>query len=227
MDEFIDPDRGDWWQQYENEAKRLEEEQQMGMKVSAKGGGDFEQPPVGMHIARCVKIVDLGTQETTFQGKLKHVRKVLLGFELLGEQRMADGRPFLALQRYTASLSDRAMLRKDLESWRGRPFTAQELESFDLSAILGRPCMVNLVMSEDNKYANIKAITPLPAGIVAPKAENEPMEFTLDNFEPDVYESLSDGLKEVIAKSPEFQALMSGEKPIGGVGDMDEDSLPF
>lgn len=226
MAEFIDPDRGDWWQQYENEWQRSEEEQQMGIKVSAKGS-DFEQPPVGMHIARCVRIVDLGTQETTWQGKPKQARKVLVSFELLGEPRMDDGRPFLASTRYTASLSDRAMLRKDLESWRGRPFTAAELEGFDLSAILGRPCMVNLVKSEDEKYTNIAAITPLPAGLTAPKAENELVEFSLDDFNEAVFNSLSDGLKETIAKSPEYTAIKSGNPHVHtGVADMDED-IPF
>ena len=32
------------------------------MKWSDTGGGDFEQPPIGTHMARCVRVIDIGTQ---------------------------------------------------------------------------------------------------------------------------------------------------------------------
>jgi hypothetical protein len=39
------------------------------MRVSDTGGGDFEQAPAGTHMARCVRIIDIGTQFGEYQGK--------------------------------------------------------------------------------------------------------------------------------------------------------------
>lgn len=228
MQEFIDASRGDWRQQEVNEQQRYEKEIKMGFKVSAKGdGAGFEQPPVGMHIARCIKVVDLGTQKVEWQGKAKLQRKGFIGWELLGDQRMADGRPFMTSKRYTMSLSEKAALRADLESWRGRSFTAAELEGFDLKNVLGKPCMLNLVTSDDGKYVNIKAITPLPASLTAPQAENETVLFSLDDFEQDVFDSLGDKVKATIMLSPEYQAIVNPGDAHAGQSDPDDDEIPF
>jgi hypothetical protein len=230
-DEWMDPDRGDWRQQEDNEAQRFHNEKgrTMGFKVSNKGGGDFEQPPAGNHIARCIRVVDLGTQKTEWKGKQKLVRKMFIGWELLGTT-MEDGRPFITTQRYTASLGDKAKLRADLESWRGMAFTPQQLEGFDLKNILGKPCMVNLVPSDDGKYMNVKAITPLPSGITAPAAENEAYLFSLDEFDATVFAKLSERVQETIKASPEYQELTTGHKPDDphpDHDDDDDDSIPF
>ena len=39
----------------------------MSLTVKATGGGDFELTPEGAYIARCIKVIDLGTQTTTGQ----------------------------------------------------------------------------------------------------------------------------------------------------------------
>ena len=44
-------------------------------------------------------------------------------------EKMDSGEPFLVWKRYTLSLGDKATLRAHLEAWRGRKFTADELES--------------------------------------------------------------------------------------------------
>ena len=45
------------------------------------------------------------------------------------------GRRFDVARVYTLCLHERAALRKDLESWRGRKFTEQELDGFDLEKL--------------------------------------------------------------------------------------------
>lgn len=201
----------------------------MGFKVSNKGGGDFEQPPSGNHISRCIRIVDLGTQKGEYKGKPKLTRKMFIVWELLGTA-MEDGRPFVATKRYTASLGDKAYLRADLESWRGMPFTAQQLESFDMKNVLGKPCMLNLVPSDDGKYMNVKAVTPLPNGITAPNAVNEQYLFSLDEFDQAVFAKLGERTQDTIKQSPEFQQVVAGGQPAhddddGGLPD--DDDIPF
>lgn len=200
------------------------------MKVSAKGGQNLEKPPEGAHISRCYRIVDLGTVLGEFKGKPKESRKLLITWELCSEM-MSDGRPFSISKRYTASLSEKAILRGDLKSWRGRDFTAEELECFDLKAVLGKPCMLNIVHEKRDGgevYANVTAIMPLPGGVTAPPLVNPIVHVSLDEeFDRAAFDTLSDGLKEAISKSPEYKELMAraGSGDAGGAAD--DDDVPF
>ena len=63
-------------------------------------------------------------------------RKIMASWELLGEDRMDDGKPFTMSKSWFLSMHEKATLRKDLESWRGRPFSLEEESSFDVSAPL-------------------------------------------------------------------------------------------
>jgi hypothetical protein len=61
---------------------------------------------------------------------------------------------------YTLSLSDKANLRKDLESWRGKQFTDAELEGFELKNLVGANCYLNLVETDKGKR-KIASIMPI------------------------------------------------------------------
>lgn len=146
----------------------------MGLIVSDTGGGDFKLIPAGVHIGRCFRIVDLGTQEEEFQGEMKLMPKVAIYWELHGEdedgQPLVDekGDPLFIWQEYTASLGQKAKLRAALESWRGRPFTEDELKGFDITKLLNAYCMVNVthrVSQKGKTYANVASLTPLPAAL--------------------------------------------------------------
>ena len=47
-------------------------------------GGDFKLVPPGLHLARCYRIVDLGTQQIEYMGETKFQRKISIGWELHG-----------------------------------------------------------------------------------------------------------------------------------------------
>lgn len=147
----------------------------MSLIVKDTGGGDFELTPAGNHVARCYMVVDMGIQDTNF-GK-KH--KIRIGFELSGEL-MQDGRPFGISKEYTASLSDKANLRHDLESWRGRKFTDEELKGFDVFNVAGHACMLNVIHAESGgkTYANISSISSMPKGMQAPELVNEIIKYS-------------------------------------------------
>jgi hypothetical protein len=63
---------------------------------------------------------------------------------------------------YTASMHENANLRKQLESWRNKRFSDAEAEAFDIGSILGKPCQIQVMHSDDGKYANIMSILPAP-----------------------------------------------------------------
>lgn len=162
--------------------------------IAKDNGGNFELAPAGAHAAVCTRVIDLGLQTSQYYGNASH--KIMMSFEIA--EKMADGKPFLISARYTLSLGVKAALRKDLESWRGRAFTKEELDGFDLRKVLGVPCMLNVVHSEDGKYSNIKSIMPMPRGMPAIQPVGELLYFAIDEWDDAVFKKLSEKLREKI-----------------------------
>jgi hypothetical protein len=170
-------------------------------------GGDYEKPELGSFAAICYKIIDLGTQDVLWQGQKKRQHKILVSWEL--SQKMKDGRPFSVSRAYTVSLHEKAGLRKDLEAWRGKKFTTEELDMFNEKKILGRPCLLTLVSSADGQYVNIGNVTALPSAMPAPAQVNPSTFLSLEKeeFNQAVFDALSDKLKAKIMLSPEWREL--------------------
>lgn len=140
------------------------------MPIIAKaGGGNFTPAPAGSHAAVCVDVVDLGMLKVTWGGKEKTQHKIRLVWQI--EEDREDGKPFQVNRRYTLSLHEKAGLRKDLESWRGKPFSEQELDGFDVEVLIGVPCLLSVIHAKGNDgsiFANVASIMKLPKGIAAP-----------------------------------------------------------
>lgn len=174
-------------------------------------GGTWEQAPTGSHPARCVRIIDIGTQQGEWMGKPKYQRQVILGWELPTElmtQGEFAGQPFMLSKFYTMGLGEKYNLRADLVSWRGRDFTPEELAGFDPRKILGTGCMLSVILS-DKKKAKVSGVMALPRGMILPKQVNPSIYFSLDpqEYDPHVFEKLSDGYKRMIQASPEWAEL--------------------
>jgi hypothetical protein len=138
------------------------------MAILAKASGNFTPAPAGTHAAVCVDVIDHGLLEVTYAGQTRQQHKITLAWQI--DETLPDGRPFLVRRRYTCSLNEKASLRRDLESWRGRPFTGQELENFDVENLLSVPCLVNVIHECRNGtvFANVSSVMRLPKGMVAP-----------------------------------------------------------
>lgn len=197
--------------------------------IASNTGKAFELCPEGVTVSRCYRIIDLGTQQFEFQGKKKQARKVLVSWET--SNLSADGKPLMVSKKYSLSLDEKAALRKDLQAWRGRTFTPQELEGFDISNLLTKPVMLNIVHSDDGKYANLSSMMPLPGGMKAPELFNTPVLFSLNEFDQDIFDSLSDGLKAIITLSPEYAEATGGSSARtvkgGSGGAATDDDIPF
>lgn len=195
--------------------------------VAKESGGDFVLAPAGNHIARCVQMIDLGTQYSEFYDKSQH--KLIIGWELPSEPN-GDKGVHIVFKRYTVSLHENSSLRKDLESWRGRKFTDKEREGFDVSKVLGHPCMVNV--SHDGRdgrtYANVDAVAPLPKGMECPVQVSGTVKFDIESPDMEVFDTFSDKLKETIKKAKEWNG--NGEHAAAGAGaydPYDDRSIPF
>jgi len=195
--------------------------------IIAASQNEFENPPAGVHIARCYRLIDLGTQKSTYLGEVKNSRKLLLSFELLGDERMNDGRPFTISRRFTASMGDKSALKAFAEAWRGRSFTPDELAAgFDLSKMVGAFGLLNLMDTERDgrTYSNIASISPLPKTMPRPEGENPAATFDFSAPDWAVFNELSDRLKEQISASPEYKAARQAA-PVAS--DIADDEIPF
>lgn len=196
----------------------------MGRITKDTGGGDFQQAPAGNHVARCIKLIDLGTQHGEYQGQPTVRNQVMIQWELCDEK-MDDGKPFIVSAFVTNSLSEKAKLRGWLEAWRGRAFTDEELKGFDLQKVLGVGCMVNVIHSEKGK-AHVSSVAKLPKSVQAPEAVNPATAFWLDEFDQAAFDALPKGIKAIIEQSDEYKKMKNGNGNAGHFDDMADD-LPW
>ena len=219
------------------------------MSLIAKDSGEssFTPVPPGMHLARCYRVVDLGTQKSEYQGQIKYLQKVMIQFEVHGEDDSgkplvtAKGEPMSISKNYTLSLAEKATMRKDLQTWRGRDFTPEELRGFELKNVLGVWAMISVAKSIGNngkEYTNIMSVNSVPVSIKKaglPNGVNPTAMFAISDPDMDLFETFSNGLRDKIKSSPEWQARDGGQpaqrehRPAGqgsGFDDMDDD-IPF
>lgn len=178
------------------------------MSLTAKDSGSARVlVPAGSHVAVCVGVYDLGTQTDAFDGKPKVAMKCWIDFQLT-EENSPDGHPVTIGSFFSVSLHEKATLRKFLDSWRGRPFTPDELKGFHLGKLLGAPCMLNVIHNtkpDGSIRDKIAAIMTLPKGMNKPTPTIKPLMLELEpGIDRQAFEALPDFLKVIAAKSPEY-----------------------
>lgn len=210
------------------------------MHARDTGGTDFAPAPAGNSIARCIALVDLGTREDAMYGTRKH--QVWVQWELPNElHRYKDEngeeteKPFTVSAFYTLSLSEKANLRHDLESWRGRRFTDEELSGFNMRNVLDKPCMVNIIHQVKNgkTRAEVASVSPVPKGMDVPPRVNPLLFFSYEEFSYAALERVPKGIRVLTEKSEEYAALKGQQPQQPTTQAMDEaipdfdDDMPF
>lgn len=183
------------------------------MSKWSDSGKEWEQPETGNQIARCIRVIELGTQKKEYQGQTSWKRQTLIVWELpnnLMTEGEHAGKPFTISQFYTASLGEKANLRRDLENWRGRAFTEEELNGFDQKRILGQPCLLNLVEKEGKVRVN--AVSAIVKNMEIPPQVNESFFYDIDDGEGGNWNKLTDGVKAMIVRSKEWQEAQQPTK---------------
>ena len=202
------------------------------MAIYAEVSNTVSTPaPEGNHVARAVSMIDMGTQKNKFDPSKADQRKVRISFELPDELR-EDGKPFIVSQKFTLTMHEKGSLRKFLQSWRGKPFSEDEAKRFNISVLLGKPCLLNIIheTKEAGKtYANIASVATLPKGMNAPAQITPTLEFSLSpgDYVQAEYDALPDFMREEIALSPEYRAQQGPPAVLEPVSAEEENSLPF
>lgn len=201
--------------------------------ASNNGSGNYEPCPSGNFVARCISMVHIGTIEDEFQGEKKLLNKVRITWELPTETKVfkeENGeQPFVLSKEFTLSMNEKATLRKWLESWRGKIFTQEESEKFDVAVLVGKPCMLNVIhkaKTNGDIRADIAAVSTMPKGLECPPQINPTIVFSVLDFNQNVFDSFPDFLKDKIKSSKEYKNMQSPasvETPTEGPAD----DLPF
>ena len=197
------------------------------------GGGDFEPMPAGPTQLVCISIWDTGTRINNFGNEIE---EIIIGFEA-PEHRLQfekDGEqvnmPMVISKPYRASLHVKANLRNDLEDWRGKGFTEEELQSFHVAVLLGVNGWGNIVhrKSGDRTFANIKSISKLHKQFKVVEPEHEPCIYAINepnmatfpkkaapylHWGEDIPDYCPDWIRKNIMSSNEYQALYGGATP--------------
>lgn len=214
------------------------------MKMTSSAGS-FQDPVAGTYPGVCIGVIDLGTQEGEYDGKKTLKRQLMLRFELHGEAVDSDGngymtdengkldpmKPFVVSAWLTASFHEEATLRKYMESWRGAPYTQDQItdfehEGFDWSLMLGVGCMVQMGLNKKGKV-KIQGVTKLQKNIDKPLSVNPHIVVILDDFDKTQYDLLPQGIRDIIAKSPEWKELNGTSAPQPGKATVISDEAPF
>jgi len=216
----------------------------MAITATNSGGSNYEPIPAGTYLARCYSMVQIGTVEEEFQGLKKWVNKVRITWELPTELKVFNPdkgeQPQAISKEFSLSMHEKSSLRAFLTSWRGKGFSEDEAKAFDITRLLGVPCMLSIVHEPGKKdpskiYDKIASVSTVMKGVTMPDQINPSFEFTLENFEQGKFDSLPDFLKDKIRQSKEYKTMISPEirhmeevqAKVDSFKAGEEDDLPF
>lgn len=184
------------------------------MSMIAKDNGGVNIPALesGVYVAVCSGLIDLGIQSNEQFGN-KSSRKMMIQWQILGENIEIDGEEITRKmhKQYGFSLNSKSNLRRDLEAWRGKAFTDEELKGFNMTKLLNVPCQLQILNKEragKSNYNDIAGIMALPKGNQVEKlAEKELM--VLDLEDPNTfiyYEKVTKWIQDRIKQAENYES---------------------
>jgi hypothetical protein len=184
--------------------------------IISDSGKKYVLVPQGLHLGICVSVIDLGTHIGEWKGKKREQRKLSIAFELpehIIEDGDQAGMPRVISGWYTASLFDKAELRKLLEGWRGQAYTEAEIKKgVDLQKVLGKPGQVQVFHKEtkNGTRSTIANVLPFPKNTPVPTAVRELEYFSFEEYNDAALQRLPDTFKAFVMESQEWKALQQG-----------------
>ena len=204
------------------------------MGLTAKQGGkDLPLLSEGVKLGVCYLVCDLGTHTGEYDGRPNIAHKVVIGWELPSERMEyeVDGEmkdmPRVISQFYTLSLDPKANLRKALDAWRGKPFSKQELDGFDIKKLLGVGCQVQVIHKAGeggDVRDRVNAVMALPQGMTAPEAVLPHVYFSFEDWDgvSDISEKVPPFVWKWVSKSQEWTQAVKGNEALDAAHEHDD-----
>ena len=201
----------------------------------SKNATEFKQISPGAHFAICNAVIELGLQPGFDGGRSQ--QKIYVRWEV-SDERVEFNRDGVTIEgpmsigkMYTMSLNEKASLRADLENWRGKAFTEQELGGFDVANLIGKSCQLMMVHAEakGKTYANVKGVMGVSKDqrerARTANLENKPLLFSIADWDQSTYEAIPQWLREKILNRLDDKAMTAIVATVA-TPDFD-DSIPF
>ena len=179
------------------------------MKAPMGNAGPSFHVPEGSHAAICTMVIDTGMHLSKGDWGEKNQRKVYMRFEIPGQiipDGDYEGQPATIGVRKTFSMYKAAKLRGMLEMWRGKPFSDEDADAFDLEKVLGRSGTIQVYLNK-NGYDTFDVITPYSGDALQSYAE--PIWF--DTEDPHNFDELPEWVQRKINLPSAADAAMQDE----------------
>lgn len=215
----------------------------MSMIAKSEGNSNIKRLEDGVYTAISSMLIDMGIQKSEKYGKSS--RKFIIVWNIENEFVEVNGEklPRVMSKEYTMSLGEKSNLRKDLQAWRGKQFTPEELDGFNLYNILNKGCQLQILNTESNgkTYTNIVSIMALPKGMQVNTLDKTVVFDTYDEATWNSYaeipnwmqerikqcENLSENGLDLFIKEYEESKPQENNKQENGEMQVPEDDLPF
>ena len=186
---------------------------------------EYEQLEEGTYPARCIGLIDLGTQT---HEKFGTNRMIYVPFEIIDEER-EDGSPFIMGMFMTVKFSPKSTLGKTLKTWFGievKQGDDYHFEEFDNAAAM--VTVQNKANEEGEEKSKIITVARVPKKMKVGEAQNEFVEFSLDDFNKSVFNELPEWLQDRIKESEEWATIGKGKakKVVEEDEDEEEEETP-
>lgn len=163
-------------------------------------------------MARCFSVVAIGTQVS--QNPLyKPQSQFIVTFEVPSETIEVNGeqRPMVIgqfLNAYFGRAEKPSNTRKFIESWRGKPFTDEEMKGFNTDKLVGAPCMLNVIHEQKNGKTRekIAGVSPLPKGMKLSPQFHKSVIYEIEMGRNDVFNALPEWVRKKIEACEEWNA---------------------
>lgn len=175
------------------------------MKIKDRAKPAIPPVPAGQYLAVCVGVFDLGEQ---YSEKFKNYSpKLMITFDIPAVTIEVDGKqePRQLSREFTISGKNNSKLRAFISSWNGVQYSDEAFGEFDPLTQVGKPAMINVLLSETGEYANIDSIMPLFPGLPVPTTSTKLQTWDMDNWDDKAFAELPGWVQEKIKKSSQYQ----------------------
>lgn len=170
--------------------------------------------PSGVYTARCYSIIHYGNlpEKNMKTGQDEVKDKIEITFELPTEMKVFNEdkgpQPLVKGIEVNYFMSEKANLRKLLQTWRGKNFTDEEAANFNILSLMGVLATINIAhktSSTGREYDYIASISPAMKGLTVPAQINPSRIFDVNNFTQEQFDALHDWQKKKVMTSKEYQ----------------------
>lgn len=135
--------------------------------IVARGSDSkFKPHPDGQFVGQCVDTIDLGEKVQDFPGTIPYLAPTCALVFRTGEKNDETGEFIDIAREFTVSMGEKANLRKFLEQWRGKPYTADQVDAgVPIDKLTGNHGLLSIAHRTSGKgrvYANITACVGVP-----------------------------------------------------------------